>query len=224
MSTTGKRLREMYEAMLARFGHQGWWPGDTPLEMCVGAILTQNTNWLNVKKALANLKAAGAVSISALHAMDAAALAELIRPAGYYNVKARRLKNFIAHVHAGWGDNLGAFLDRSIPTLREELLGINGIGPETADSIVLYAAHLPTFVVDAYTARILVRHHLIDLEAGYGEIKELFESNLPSDAALFNDFHAQLVAVGKNFCRPLARCEGCPLAGFPHDRLAGSCQ
>jgi endonuclease III related protein len=221
MSTTGKLLREMYEAMLARFSHQGWWPGDTPLEMCVGAILTQNTNWGNAAKALVNLKAAARMSVTALHNTSHEELAELIRPAGYYNIKAKRLKNFIAHVHRGWGDDIVAFLDRSISTLREELLSINGIGLETADSIILYAAGKPTFVVDAYTARILLRHQLIYPEAMYEEIKDVFESNLAADAELFNDYHAQLVAVGKNFCRPTARCEGCPLEGFPHDRFAG---
>ncbi len=221
MSTTGKLLREMYDAMLAQFGHQGWWPGDTPLEMCIGAILTQNTNWKNVARALANLKAAGALSIPTLHGLGQDELAQLIRPAGYYNIKAKRLKNFIKHVHDGWGDNLAGFLNRSASTLREDLLSINGIGPETADSIVLYAAKKPTFVVDAYTARILLRHNLIYIEAGYEEIKEVFESNLPLDVDLFNDYHAQLVAVGKNFCRPVAKCEGCPLEKFPHDRFAG---
>jgi endonuclease-3 related protein len=221
MSATGKLLREMYEAMLAQFGHQGWWPGEGPLEMCLGAILTQNTNWGNVEKALANLKAAGAMNIGAIDAMGHAELAELIRPAGYYNIKAKRLKNFIHHVHQGWGEDIEGFLDRPISTLREELLSINGIGFETADSIILYAAGKPTFVVDAYTARIMLRHQLIYIEAGYEEIKEVFESNLPSEAELFNDYHAQLVAVGKNFCRPMAKCESCPLEKFPHDRFAG---
>jgi endonuclease III related protein len=222
MSTTGRLLREMYDAMLTHFGHQGWWPGDTPLEMCIGAILTQNTNWGNVKKALDNLKAAGALDIAALHAMSHDPLAELIRPEGYYNIKAKRLKNFIGHVYAGWGEDIAAFLNRPADTLREELLSINGIGPETADSIILYAAGRPTFVVDAYTARIMLRHNLIYVEAGYEEIKEVFEANLPSEAELFNDYHAQLVAVGKNFCRPVAQCEGCPLEKFPHDRFAGA--
>ena len=217
MNTTGKTLMDMYRAMEAHFGHQGWWPGDGALEVCVGAILTQNTNWTNVEKAIAGLRAAGCLSVEALHSLDCAALAELIRPAGYYNLKAKRLKNFCAHVHAGWGDDIEGFLNRSVSTLREDLLGVNGIGRETADSIILYAAGRATFVVDAYTARILLRHNLIYPEAGYDEIKELFESNLPDDPDLFNDFHAQLVAVGKHFCRPRARCAGCPLEPFDHD-------
>jgi len=255
MSGTSKLLMEMYQAMRHRLGRQGWWPGETPLEICVGAILTQNTNWTNVEKAIANLKAAGAMSIPALHAMPPAKLAELIRPAGHFNVKARRLKNFIARVFETYGENLGGapsgkadaasaphpaqasasvpphdaiaapgFLDRPVSVLREELLSINGIGRETADSIILYAAGKLTFVVDAYTYRILLRHHLIAPEDDYEAIKEFMESNLPAEVELWNDYHAQFVAVGKNYCRPVARCEGCPLESFPHDRLAGGRQ
>jgi len=261
----------IYQAAYRRFGHRHWWPGDTKLEVCVGAILTQNTNWTNVEKAIANLKAAGAMSVAALHALPHAALAELIRPAGYFNIKARRLKNFVAHVaggapgrrvpgggtarqdtpgqtapgvaaagnveHAPVGEDLtlAAFLDRPAGVLREELLGINGIGRETADSIILYAAGQPVFVVDAYTCRVLLRHRLISEDYDYEMVKELLETNLPRDVALYNDFHAQFVAVGKNYCRPAARCEGwgpqsrcsavagpCPLEHLPHDRLAGT--
>jgi len=221
MSQTGETLMEMYRAAHARLGHQAWWPGETPLEVCLGAILTQNTNWRNVEKALGNLRTAGLMSVSALHATPQGELAELIRPAGYYNVKAKRLKNFIAAVHEDFGDDVTAFLDRSVPTLRETLLAINGVGRETADSIILYAAHKPSFVVDAYTYRILLRHGLIYEDDDYEAIKELFESCLPEDVDLWNDCHAQLVAVGKQYCRPTARCDGCPLEGFPHDPAAG---
>ncbi len=213
---------EMYRAMRERFGHRQWWPGETPLEVCVGAILTQNTNWTNVEKAVANLKAAGKMSIGALAEIDHAELAGLIRPAGYFNVKAKRLKNFIAHVHRDWGDRLPGFLDRSVSALREELLTVNGIGRETADSIILYAAGKCTFVIDTYTCRVLLRHHLIDIESDYEMVKELLEESLPDDLDLFNDFHAQFVAVGKNYCRPKARCDGCPLEPFPHDPMAGT--
>jgi endonuclease III related protein len=212
---------DMYRAMLARFGHQEWWPGDTPLEVCVGAILTQNTSWTNVAKAIVNLKQAGAMDLPALHAMRPEQLAELIRPAGYFNIKAKRLRNFVAHVMENFGGDLAAFLDRSASSLREELLSINGIGRETADSIVLYAAGKATFVVDTYTYRILLRHRLIAREDDYEAIKELMESSLPAEVDLYNDYHAQLVAVGKNYCRPTAKCEGCPLESFPHDRNAG---
>ncbi len=222
MSQTSQKLMELYEAMHARFGHQAWWPGETPLEVCVGAILTQNTNWRNVEKAIANLRAAGVMSVSALHEMAHEQLAELIRPAGYFNVKAKRLKNFIAVVHENWVDDVEGFLDRSVAALREELLAINGVGRETADSMILYAAHKPTFVVDTYTYRIMLRHGLISPEDDYEAIKDLFESYLPEDVELWNDYHAQLVSVGKNYCKPTARCDGCPLEPFDHDPFAGA--
>ena len=212
----------MYDAARERFGHRGWWPGDGPLEICVGAILTQNTNWANVEKAIANLNAANLMSVNKLHAKPQAELAELIRPAGYFNVKAKRLKNFIAHVHESFGDDIEAFLDRSVTTLREELLSINGVGRETADSIILYAAGKPTFVVDTYTYRILLRHGLIDSDYDYEMIKELLESSLADDLDLYNDFHAQFVAVGKHYCKPRAKCADCPLEHLPHDAFAGS--
>ena len=207
--------------MRNRFGHQGWWPGDGALEICIGAILTQNTNWANVEKAIANLRAAGCLSVSGLHALPVGKLAELIRPAGYFNIKARRLKNFIAAVHASSGDDIAAFLDRPVAALREELLAISGIGRETADSMILYADGKPSFVIDAYTYRILLRHRLIAPDDDYEAVKELMESSLPQDVGLWNDYHAQLVAVGKRYCRPTARCDGCPLGGFPHDPQAG---
>jgi len=208
---------EMYEAMRERFGHRGWWPGEAKLEICVGAILTQNTNWRNVEKAIKNLIDAGWMSVAALQSAPQAALAELIRPAGYYNVKAKRLKNFIAAVHRDWGEDIEAFLDRPVAALREELLSVRGIGRETADSIILYAAGKLSFVVDAYTYRILLRHRLIAPDDDYEAIKELFETSLPQDVNLWNDYHAQLVEVGKTYCRPKARCAGCPLEGFDHD-------
>ena len=222
MASTGKTLMQIYHAARQRFGHQSWWPGDGALEICIGAVLTQNTNWANVKKAIANLKSADLLSVSALHATSHSELAELIRPAGYFNVKAKRLKNFIALIHESCGDDIEAFLDRRPGPLREELLSVNGIGPETADSIILYAAGKCSFVVDTYTCRILLRHHLIDPDCDYEAVKELLEYNLPADVALFNDFHAQFVAMGKNYCRPAARCQGCPLENLPHDPLAGT--
>ena len=228
MSKTSELLMSMYRAMRARFGHRAWWPaadGGTPaqrkLEVCIGAILTQNTNWKNVEKAIANLRAASLMSVGALHAKPQAELAQIIRPAGYYTVKARRLKNFIARVRESAGGDIGAFLDRSVSALREDLLSVSGIGRETADSIILYAAGKATFVVDAYTARIGVRHFLFEREADYEAIKEFFESTLPAEAGLFNDYHAQLVETGKECCRPVARCAGCPLEKFPHDPEGG---
>jgi len=229
VTRTAHTLTEMYEAMLAAHGHRGWWPSsagaDTPegkLEIAVGAILTQNTNWRNVQRAIGNLQTARVMSLGALNALPHEQLAELIRPAGYFNIKAKRLKNFLAHVVGAFGEDIAAFLDRPVGVLREELLSINGIGRETADSIILYAAGRPSFVVDAYTARILFRHHLIAPEDGYDEIQALFESSLPENAALWNDYHAQLVEVGKRFCRKSRpKCQGCPLEALPHDAMAG---
>jgi len=221
MGKTSKLLMEMYEAMRERFGHQGWWPGDGALEICLGAILTQNTNWSNVEKALANLRAAGRLDVRALAEMPTSELAELIRPAGYFNVKANRLKNFITHLWESYGTDIEGFLDRPVSSLREELLAISGIGRETADSMILYAAGKPAFVVDAYTYRILLRHGLIAPEDEYAAIRDLMESSLPEDVELWNDYHAQLVAVGKHYCRPRARCDGCPLERFDHDPQAG---
>ena len=225
MTDTAARLTAMYRAMRDHFGHQHWWPGDTPLEICVGAILTQNTHWTNVEKAIANLLAADCMSVATLDEMPTGDLADLIRPAGYFNVKARRLKHFIAHVRDAGFDGVEGFLARPAATLRADLLTVNGIGPETADSIVLYAAGKPSFVVDAYTCRILSRHHLISPADRYDTVKALFERSLPRRATLWNDYHAQLVAVGKHFCKPAKpRCDDCPLAPFPHEIPAPSAQ
>jgi endonuclease-3 related protein len=213
---TGEALRAFYESMFAAYGPQKWWPGETPTEVIIGAILTQNTAWRNVERAIANLRAAGALDWQRLGDMPLEQLAELIRPAGTFNVKGRRLKNFVTWLWERFDGRLELMFALPVHQLREELLGVPGIGRETADAIILYAGGLPTFVVDAYTARILHRHHLIDEYAGYDEIKELFESNLPQDSTLFNEYHALLVNVGKLHCRPRARCEGFPLEPFPH--------
>jgi len=214
----------MYEAMLSRFGPQHWWPARAhlaphgrKLEICLGAILTQNTNWGNVEKALDSLDAAGAMQVDALAKMPPARLAELLRPAGYFNVKARRLKNFIRHLTDSHGGRIESLLALPKARLREQLLGINGVGAETADSMILYAAGKRTFVVDAYTRRICLRHRLIAPTDGYEAIKSMFESRVPPRSGLYNDYHAQLVAVGKHFCRPRARCSGCPLEPLDHD-------
>ncbi|MBS3821612.1 MAG: endonuclease III domain-containing protein [Phycisphaerae bacterium] len=227
-ATLSRQLLPMYRAMHGRWGERRWWPSragaETPegkLEICVGTILTQNTNWRNVETAIANLLAAGKMTVGRLHRARPETLAKLIRPAGYFNVKARRLQSFIARVHTGFGGDIAAFLDRPLATLRPALLGVNGIGPETADSICLYAAGLATFVVDAYTRRIFLRHGLITpASADYKSIKRLCETHLPAEVALYNDYHAQLVETGKHYCKPTARCDGCPLASFPHDPRA----
>lgn len=219
-STTAGTLRAIYDALYAAYGPRHWWPGETRLEVMVGAVLTQNTNWTNVERAIGNLKAANALDWHRLHRMPHARLAELIRPAGYFNVKARRLKHLTAWVVEAFDGDLDAMFSTPTGSLRERLLGVNGVGRETADSILLYAGRHVTFVVDAYTARILRRHGLIDDEADYEQIKDLFEGNLPADEALFNEYHALLVELGKRCCRPRTpRCTECPLREFPHDPL-----
>ena len=206
-------LRNYYQRLRAHFGHQHWWPGDTPFEVCVGAILTQNTAWSNVEKAIANLKRARALSPRALHRLSERKIAALIRPSGYFNIKARRLKAFIEFLFAEYGGSVRRMRCERLTPLREKLLAVKGIGPETADSILLYALGKPIFVVDAYTRRVLVRHRLIKSSATYDEIQALFHSSLyPPRSSFFNDFHAQFVAVGKTYCKSrVALCKCCPL-------------
>jgi endonuclease-3 related protein len=222
MSSTSDTLMAMYQAMRQRLGHQAWWPGDTPLEICLGAILTQNTSWHNVERALDNLRREDLIGVEALDALSTEQLAAYIRPAGYYNIKAKRLKNFLHMVAGDFDGDIDALLALDAESLRERLLAVSGIGRETADSMVLYAARKPSFVVDAYTFRIMLRHGIIGVDDDYESIKELFESSLETDVELWNDYHAQLVAVGKDWCRPRnPRCDGCPLNEFPHDVEAG---
>ncbi|MEW5774112.1 MAG: endonuclease III domain-containing protein [Thermodesulfobacteriota bacterium] len=208
-------LYAMYDAMLEALGPSHWWPGETPFEVAVGAILTQNTNWGNTARAIANLRAAGVLEPAALDALPDSRLAELIRPAGYFRLKAARLKNFLRFLRNEAGLSLAALNGKGLATLRPKLLEVKGVGPETADSILLYALGKPTFVVDAYTRRILSRHAMIAEDAGYDEMRDLFMDALDPDPALFNEYHALLVRVGKDFCRPKApRCPACPLASF----------
>jgi endonuclease-3 related protein len=213
---TSKTLTEIYELLYKAFGRQHWWPGETPFEIITGAILTQNTSWANVEKAIANLKSAGRLSPEALRHIEPARLAELIRPAGYYNIKAKRLRNFLDWLFDNYEGTLANLESVETTRLREQLLSVKGIGAETADSILLYALDRCVFVVDAYTARIAVRHGLIEPDAEYEQLRDLFESNLPPDRQLFNEYHALLVRAGKEFCKPKARCPGCPLEKLPH--------
>lgn len=205
-----RRLTRIYRAMLRKLGPQGWWPGRTPFEVIVGAILTQNTAWTNVEKAIRNLQEAELLSPRKLAAVPRATLARLIRSAGYYNIKAGRLQGFLGFLRRH-GLSLRRMFGRPPAALRRELLGVPGIGPETADSILLYAGGVPVFVVDAYTRRILGRHRLTTPEASYDEIQSLFRRHLPPDARLYNEYHALLVNVGKTFCRKAPRCQACPL-------------
>jgi len=208
-------LYAMYDAMLEALGPSHWWPGETPFEVAVGAILTQNTNWSNAARAIANLRTAGALTPASLAALPDARLAELIRPAGYFRLKATRLKNFLRFLRDEAGLSMAALDGKGLATLRPKLLEVKGVGPETADSILLYALRLPTFVVDAYTRRILSRHGMLPEDAGYDEMRDLFVGALDPDPALYNEYHALMVRVGKDFCRPKApRCTSCPLAPF----------
>ncbi len=211
-----EQLTEIYQLLFDRFGPQHWWPGETAFEIITGAILTQNTNWANVEKAIANLKSANLLTPEKLYHLDTAKLAELIRPAGYYNIKANRLKSFLSWLFGNYDGRLENLEALDTDRLRAELLAVKGIGRETADSILLYAFDRPVFVVDAYTARVAVRHQLIEPDADYEQLRDLFQSNLPQDVQLFNEFHALLVRVGKEFCRPTAQCPGCPLEKLPH--------
>jgi endonuclease-3 related protein len=207
-------LKEAHRRLLRRYGPLRWWPAETPLEVCVGAVLTQNTSWSGVVKALDNLRAAGVLGdAEAMLALPKARLAELLRPSGYFRLKARRLRALLAWIAERGGDPVRA-LRGDAEALRASLLGVHGVGRETADSILLYAAGHPIFVVDAYTRRVLGRHRWFDPEAGYDTIRGLFEGSLPRDAALYNQFHAEIVMVGKDHCRPSPRCEGCPLEGL----------
>lgn len=214
ISESSELLLGFYEAMYARFGHRNWWPGDSPFEVCVGAVLTQNTSWKNVEKAIENLKSGDALDPASIYALSQEELAVLIRPSGYYNIKAARLKNFVSHLAERHAGNLNSLISASAGDLRNELLRINGIGKETADSIILYAAEKPVFVVDAYTKRVLFRHGIISEKEEYDRVQDLFHRSLPRDVSLFNDFHAQFVAVGHHYCKKTPRCTGCPLQPF----------
>jgi endonuclease-3 related protein len=211
-------LLDLYDRLFSEFGPQRWWPAKTPFEVIVGAVLTQNAAWRNVERAIANLRAARVLTPRALHRLPTTDLAELIRPSGYYNVKARRLKNLLDFLFTRYGGSLKRMFATELPLLREELLAVNGIGPETADSILLYAGNLPTFVVDAYTHRVLKRHRWIAAAADYHAIKRYFESQLPADTALFNEYHALIVRLGNRHCRKTPNCTTCPLADLlPED-------
>jgi endonuclease-3 related protein len=204
-------LKEMYQKLWDEFGPQGWWPGETPFEVIMGAILTQNTNWQNVARALAALKTDGLLDPRALREMPEADLAQRIRPVGYFNIKARRVKNFLDYFAHRFHDSLEEMAQEELRSLRPALLTVKGIGPETADSILLYALNQATFVVDAYTYRVISRHHLAPEACSYDELQALFMENLPADVPLYQEFHALLVRVGKEFCRPRPRCSACPL-------------
>ncbi len=210
-TSIGETLMEIYNLLFAAFGPQHWWPAESELEMMIGAVLTQNTNWSNVERAIENLKKNGLISIRALSDVPAPVLAEHIKPAGYYNLKARRLKNLVIFIEKRHGGHLNNLFSLDIETLREELVSVSGIGLETADSMILYGAGKPLFVVDAYTHRIFSRHGIIGQEVGYYDLQMLFMDNLAHEVELFKEYHALLVKTGKEFCRRKPLCSNCPL-------------
>jgi len=208
-------LLDLYSRLYKAFGPRHWWPGDSPFEVAIGAILTQNTAWRNVRKAIGNMKTAGLLSPDALYHLPVQDVAEVIRPAGYYNVKARRLKHFVEFLFLENGGDLECLLTEALDTLRNKLLSIKGVGPETADSILLYAGNRPTFVVDAYTRRILFRHRLLPQEVSYDEVRFFFMDSLKPDVAMFNEYHALLVHLGHTFCsKRNPKCTECPARGW----------
>lgn len=206
-----KKLLQIYNKLYSAFGPQHWWPGDTPFEIAVGAILTQNTNWGNVEKAINNLKKEKALSARVIHDMPVKKLASLIQPSGYFNVKAKRLKAFINFLMSEYHGSMANMKKEDMHTLRHKLLSVNGIGPETADSILLYALNKPIFVIDAYTKRVLSRHKILGHNEPYEKFQELVHAALKKDVRLFNEYHALFVRAGKEFCKPKPRCENCPL-------------
>ncbi len=205
---------EVYHRLDRYYGDLHWWPGNSPLEVSVGAILTQNTAWSNVEKAIRRLKEKQVLSVRALGRLPLGHLAQLIKSAGYFNVKAHRLKNFISFLQSRYGGSLNKMFGQDTARLREELLSVNGTGPETADSILLYAAEKPVFVIDAYTKMIFSRHGVMPYEKKYDEYQRLYMKRIPPDVPLYNQYHALLVYIGKDFCRPRPLCEHCPLNGW----------
>jgi endonuclease III related protein len=217
-----KSIRRIFYLLLEQFGPLHWWPAETPFEVCVGAILTQNTNWVNVEKAIANLKREGLLSATALRDLPTERLAGVIRPAGFFNVKSERLKSFVAWLYARHGGDLARMFAGDWRKLREELLSVRGIGPETCDSILLYAGGKPSFVVDAYTRRLFSRLGLISAAAGYEEVRTLFMGHLTPDVELFNEYHALIVQHCKVYCRKKPLCGSCflrRLCPFAHHGL-----
>lgn len=205
-------ISRIYNKLYKFYGPQGWWPAKNRLEVIVGAILTQNTAWGNVEKAIHNLRKAGLLTSPArISKAKPEALAGLIRPAGYFNVKSTRLKNFIRFLADKYTLSINKMSRRETAVLKDELLRVNGIGPETCDSILLYAFRRPVFVVDAYTKRIFSRHKFFRLDASYEEVQEIFTSNLPVDEKVYNEYHALIVRLGKEFCRSRPKCAKCPL-------------
>lgn len=216
--------RAYFDALFAAHGPQHWWPGRTRFEIIVGAILTQNTSWINVERAMRNLRAARLLSPKAIRRVRSTRLAGLLRPSGYFRQKTKTLKSFVNFLYGSYAGSLSRLFATPTAVLREQLLYVRGVGPETADSILLYAGKHPVFVVDTYTRRILQRHGQAHPKLAYDDVRKMFESALPADHQLFNEFHALIVNVGKNFCHKTnPSCSLCPLSPFlPSPREAQS--
>jgi endonuclease-3 related protein len=216
-------LRTYYDTLFAAHGPQHWWPARTPFEVIVGAILTQNTSWANVEPCMESLRREKLLTVRAIEAVPSAHLAGLIRSSGYFRQKAKKLKAFVGFLRDAYQGSLSKMFRAPTPALREQLLAVHGIGPETADAILLYAGNHAVFVVDAYTRRMLERHGLTETEQRYEDIRQLFERSLPPDAALYNEFHALIVHTGKHYCRARnPRCDECALNFLLPERIAGA--
>jgi endonuclease-3 related protein len=209
--STKQRLLDIFQILLSTFGKRNWWPGETELEIIVGAILTQNTSWKNVEKTICNMKANDVLNIESLQSISYQELGEIIKSSGFYNQKANKLKQFIHVIHAKFNKSIGNLHNLDTDALRRILLSVSGIGPETADSILLYALNRPVFVVDAYTKRFLRNHKLYDGSWKYDDVQKYFMVNLPLDTYLFNEFHALIVCLCQNYCKKLPECVLCPL-------------
>ena len=207
-------LLEVYRRLLSRYGPQNWWPAESSLEMIVGAILTQSAAWTNVEKAIRSLKSEGILSLEALRDVPQEELALLVRPSGYYNAKARKIKAFAEWMAASHENDLNALFMLETGELRHQLLSVHGIGQETADSIILYAARRPVFVIDAYTRRIVSRMGLAPSRDTYGDFQSLFMDQVPPDEQMYNEYHALLVRHGKIVCRKMPLCHDCCLTGL----------
>ncbi|MDD5282154.1 MAG: endonuclease III domain-containing protein [Candidatus Omnitrophica bacterium] len=209
-----RRLNRIFLRLYSDFGPQHWWPADSSFEVIIGAILTQNTNWANVEKAIFALKERKCLNPKGLLRLSSRRLGNLIKSSGYYNIKAERIKNFLRFFFRFYSADIRRMGSQDLAALRSQLLAVKGVGPETADSILLYALNKPVFVIDAYTKRIFSRHRILAENATYGQAQDIFMGNLKNDAKLFNEYHALLVKLGKDYCRKQnPKCEICPLNG-----------
>jgi endonuclease III related protein len=213
-------IHSIFDRLFCAYGPQEWWPAETPFEMIVGAILTQNTSWKNVERSIAALRSYSLLDLESMERVSAVDLALCIRSSGYYNQKARKLKAFCDHLRSHWQGDLSHFLAQEMSSLRPELLSIFGIGPETADSIILYAACQPSFVVDTYTYRIFSRHGLVAEDLSYDDLRDYFMDSLEPDTAYFQEYHALLVRTGHLYCGRKPSCDSCPMKGWSVEEAA----